>query len=63
MCPTAYCLAMRIRRAVSATVSLTAPMPGGQGLPGLAVQLINAAQAKNVPGRPKTSWTRSGWPG
>jgi hypothetical protein len=38
-------------------------MPAGQGLPGLAVQLINAAQAKNVPGRPKTSWTRSGWPG
>ena len=30
---------------------------------GLAVQLVNAAQAKNLPGRPKTSWTRSGWPG
>jgi len=32
---------------------------------GLAVQLVNAAQARNLPGRPKTktSWTRSGWPG
>ena len=34
---------------------------------GLAVQLVNAAQAKNLPGRPKTdpltSWTRCGWPG
>jgi transposase len=30
---------------------------------GLAVQLVNASQAKNLPGRPKTSWTRSGWPG
>jgi len=30
---------------------------------GLAVQLVNAARAKNLPGRPKTSWTRSGWPG
>ena len=34
MWPAAYCLARRIRRAVSATVSLTAPMPGGQGCPG-----------------------------
>ena len=31
---------------------------------GLAVQLVNAAQAKNLPGRPKTDpLTRSGWPG
>ena len=32
---------------------------------GLAVQLVNAAQARNLPGRPKTdpSWMRCGWPG
>jgi transposase len=30
---------------------------------GLAVQLVNAAQARNLPGRPKTHWTRCGWPG
>ena len=30
---------------------------------GLAVQLVSAAQARNLPGRPKTSWTRCGWPG
>jgi hypothetical protein len=34
---------------------------------GLAVQLVNAAQARNLPGRPKTdlltNWTRCGWPG
>ena len=31
---------------------------------GLAVQLVNAAQARNLPGLPKpTNWTRSGWPG
>ena len=30
---------------------------------GLAAQLVNAAQARNLPGRPKTSWTRGGWPG
>jgi transposase len=30
---------------------------------GLAVQLVHAAQAKNLPGRPKTGWTRCGWPG
>src|SRR5262245_7738950 len=29
---------------------------------GLAVQLVNAREVKNVPGRPKTSWTRCGWP-
>jgi hypothetical protein len=32
---------------------------------GLAVQLVNASQAKNLPGRPKTDpftgWTRCGW--
>jgi transposase len=31
---------------------------------GLTVQLVNASQAKNVPGRPeRASWTRCGWPG
>ena len=31
---------------------------------GLAVQLVSAAQAKNLPGGPRrTSWTPSGWPG
>jgi transposase len=31
---------------------------------GLVVQLVNAAQAKALPGRPeRTSWTPSGWPG
>ena len=33
---------------------------------GLAVQLVNASQARNLPGRPKTektSWTRCGWRG
>jgi hypothetical protein len=33
---------------------------------GLAVQLVNAAQAKNLPGRPKTEKTKPmpcGWPG
>jgi transposase len=31
---------------------------------GLAVQLVNASQAKNLPAaRRPTSWTRSGWPG
>jgi transposase len=30
---------------------------------GLAVQLVHAAQAKNLPGRPKTNWMRCGWPG
>ena len=31
---------------------------------GLAVQLVNAAQARNLPGRPRpTSWMRCGWPG
>jgi hypothetical protein len=34
MCPAAYCFARRVRRAVSAAVSFTAPMPGGQGCPG-----------------------------
>jgi len=29
---------------------------------GLDVQLVNAREVKNVPGRPKTSWTRCGWP-
>ncbi|HEX6681803.1 MAG TPA: transposase [Candidatus Limnocylindrales bacterium] len=29
---------------------------------GLDVQLVNARDVKNVPGRPKTSWTRCGWP-
>jgi transposase len=31
---------------------------------GLAVRLVSAAQAKNLPGRPKTDLlTRCGWPG
>jgi len=30
---------------------------------GLAVQLVSASQAKNLKGRPKTSWMRCGWPG
>jgi transposase len=30
---------------------------------GLAVQLVHAAQAKNLPGRPKTDPMRCGWPG
>ena len=30
---------------------------------GLAVQLVSASQARNLKGRPKTSWTRCGWPG
>ena len=31
---------------------------------GVAVQLVNAAQARNLPGRPRrTSWMRCGWPG
>jgi transposase len=30
---------------------------------GLAVQLVNAAQARNLPGRPKTDLLPSGWPG
>ena len=30
---------------------------------GLAVQLVNSSQAKNLPGRPKTGWMRCGWPG
>ena len=29
---------------------------------GLSVQLVNARDVKNVPGRPKTSLTRCGWP-
>ncbi len=29
---------------------------------GLSVQLVNARDVKNVPGRPKTSSTRCGWP-
>ncbi len=29
---------------------------------GLQVWLVNARDVKNVPGRPKTSSTRSGWP-
>jgi transposase len=29
---------------------------------GLSVQLVNARDVKNVPGREKTSWTLSGWP-
>jgi transposase len=29
---------------------------------GLSVQLVNAGDVKNVPGRPKTSSTRCGWP-
>jgi transposase len=29
---------------------------------GLEVQLVNARDVKNVPGRPKTSWMRCGWP-
>jgi transposase len=27
---------------------------------GLAVQLVNAAQARNLPGRPKTGWMQCG---
>jgi transposase len=30
---------------------------------GLAVQLVSPAQARHLPGRPKTSWMRCGWPG
>ena len=30
---------------------------------GLAVQLVNSAQARQLEGRPRPSWTRSGWPG
>jgi transposase len=30
---------------------------------GLAVQLVHAAQAKNLPGRPKTRRMPCGWPG
>jgi transposase len=31
---------------------------------GLAVQLVNASQARNLPGRPRrTGWMRCGWPG
>jgi transposase len=29
---------------------------------GLSVQLVNAREVKNVPGRPKTDRMRSGWP-
>ena len=29
---------------------------------GLDVQLVNAREVTNVPGRAKTSWTRCGWP-
>jgi transposase len=29
---------------------------------GLSVWLVNAHDAKQVPGRPKTSWTPCGWP-
>ena len=29
---------------------------------GLSVQLVNARDVKNVPGRPKTNSTQSGWP-
>jgi transposase len=30
---------------------------------GLAVQLVSSSQARNLPGRPKTSSMPSGWPG
>ena len=30
---------------------------------GLDVQLVSASQARNLKGRPKTSWMRCGWPG
>ena len=56
MSPAVYCLARRIRRAVSATVSLRAPIPGGQGCPGRAG---TGASPSGMPRSASSAWPPS----